>query len=480
MDTTPPPPAHDPAAGPQPVPPHQQPPAPSGMDSFFDGIRRAGLVRSDERWVGGVAGGIALRLGVDVVVVRGLLAVTVLLGGLGLVVYGLGWALLPEQRDGRIHLQQLFRGDFDIAVLGAFAVFATGLSLPDRWNLGMWWGGSGNGWTALLWISAIALIVVLVVGASNRTPSSGRPPGPTTTLPRTPPPGAYPGTGAPTYASAAPHRPEGPTTTMPPTAPYPTQGAPTPPVHPGPPPAYTSAQPPHQPPYGPTGPVTQLPKPSAGGPGSGVVGVIAALSLLTLAGLLYAERIGEFDGPVLLTAGAVAVILAGLGIIISGLRGRTSGPLGGLSVLAILVLLPVAAVTNNNWSNWSWNDYSTTFGDLTHTPREVDEAERGYSLGAGEARIDLTELPLDGTTIEVPISVGAGEVTVIVPRDGAFTAEVEIFAGELRWLDGQVSSGVGGGTARTLESPAVRDGEISDIDLVISVGAGTVRIEEGR
>ncbi|MGJ0223654.1 TSUP family transporter, partial [Streptococcus pyogenes] len=49
--------------------------------------------------VGGVAGGVALRLGIDPLITRGVLAVSVLFGGLGLVLYAIGWLLLPEQRD---------------------------------------------------------------------------------------------------------------------------------------------------------------------------------------------------------------------------------------------------------------------------------------------------------------------------------------------------------------------------------------------
>ncbi len=112
------------------------PPQPKhrGTDAFFDSIRGIGVVRSSDRWVGGVAGGLARRFGVDPLLVRGLFGASVLLGGLGLVLYGIAWLLLPEQADGRIHGQQLLRGDVDVAVLGAAAAIITGLSLPDSWG----------------------------------------------------------------------------------------------------------------------------------------------------------------------------------------------------------------------------------------------------------------------------------------------------------------------------------------------------------
>lgn len=489
------PPGFTPPGAPGPQPPR------SGADSFFDSIRRTGLFRSEQRWIGGVGGGIAQRLGVDPLVVRGILGVSVLLGGLGLVLYGLGWLLLPEQRDGRIHLQQLFHGDFDAAVLGGFAVLAVGLSVPGDWAPGPW--GNDSGWgRGLLWLGAIALVVWLVVSSASRNANGrSRPaPRPTATAYRTGPyPTSYPtGTPAPPYggplptpplpydpaqpgrapmpgAPAGPRPPEGPRTTMYPTATYP---APVPPQTP-PPGAGQQWTPP-----GSSLPATTLPRQRRQGPGAGVVGIVVALSLLTLAGLLYAQRVGTFDGPVFLTSGAVAVILLGVAIIASGARGRSSGGLGALAVISILVLLPAASVHVDGWDGWDgqWDlGTSAGVGDIDHTPTQVTEAEAGYSLGAGDATIDLTELPLTGATITVPVHVGAGDLTVVVPRDGAFTAQIQVMAGEVRWLDETVRSGVGGDSGpETYESPSVRDGATPDIALDISVGAGTVSVEEGR
>lgn len=497
MTTTPPPPP--PGAGPQ------TPPGPSGTDTFFDGIRRTGLVRSEERWVGGVAGGIALRLGIDPLLVRGLLAVTVLLGGLGLVLYGAGWALLPEQRDGRIHLQELFRGHFDVAVLGAFAVLATGLSFPDRWNPGLWWTGGSGWWQALLWTSAVVLVVVLVVqGTRDRRPGGPVPPG---HVPPPGPPGSGPvppgpTTGAPGHPGPTPAGPVPPAPGTGPSAPGPTSPTTSTGTSPlmstdhtttaavPPSPAAWAAGPgPSTWSGGPTGPgapstgwsaqrPAATPPPPAprrpSGPGAGTVGVVVALTLLTLAGLMYAERVGAFDGPVVLIAGATGVVLAGLGIILAGLRGRTSGALGGLAVVGILVLLPVSAAAR---ADITWTGGGTVVGDVTRTPTTVAEAERGYSVGAGEARIDLTELPASRDTVVVPVNVGAGEITVIVPEGSAYDADVRIFAGEITWL-GDRTTRAGAGQAETFESEAVADGAEAEIHLEITVGAGEVRVIE--
>ncbi|KGM13111.1 PspC domain-containing protein [Cellulomonas bogoriensis] len=443
----------------------------NGLDGFFDSVRRAGLVRTDDRWVAGVCGGLAQRLGVDAALVRGLVAVTVLFAGVGLVLYGLAWALLPEQRDGRVHLQELIGGNFDIAVLGAFAVFLAGLSVPGGRFPGLWWwDGPGGAWTGFWWLLALAVIAVLVV-----TSMRGRAPGqgPTTALPRHDPSSA-PGTTSPGAAQhgppaapVPPHFDRGTTMSQAP-APEP------PPARPGPTPTT------YAPPPGGATPTTALPRqprPRPGGPRTGVTTGVLAVGLLVLAGLMYADRIGAFTGPVLLTAGAVTVVLTGVAIVATGIRGRTSGALGGVAVIAILALLPVAAVER---SPWTWQGTTTPVGELFHTPSTVVEAERGYSLGAGEARIDLTGLALPrGRTVEVPVNVGAGEVTIHLPRDGAYSARVQVFAGEIDWLGEQVVRRGGGGPARLFESQSVQEGAVPRIELQVVVGAGTVRVVEG-
>ena len=453
------------------VPPFQQPgyppyagpqPKTTGMDGFFEGLRRTGIVRSEERWIGGVGGGLARRLNIDPLIVRGLFGVSVLLGGLGLVLYGVAWLLLPEERDGRIHFQQLTRGDFDAAVIGGFGLMLVGFAFPDRLMPFTWWAGDSGWWRGIVGLVAVAIIIAVVASAATK----GRRP-PTTTLPpyraapgvapyNAAPSGAAPHNAAPSGAApyspapitAAVHTPEGPT------------------MYPAPP---VPAAPAWTPPQGPT---ATIPRPARKGPGATAVGVVFALSLLVLAGLLYAERIGTFDGPVLLTAGAVAVVLCGIGIVGAGFMGRTSGGLGGLAIVSVIVLLPLAAIDGA-----TWNLNTVAMGEVRNTPTTVEAAESGYSLGAGEAAIDLTEVPLAGDAVTVPIHVGTGEVRVVVPEDGAYTARIRVMAGEIRWLDDGSISRVGS-TWEDFESAAVQDGAEPDLELRITVGAGTVTVVE--
>lgn len=155
-------------AGGSTVPPAPAPdPRSPGGDGFFDSVRRVGLARTQDRWIGGVSGGVARRFGIDPALVRGIFVVTVLLGGAGLVVYGLAWALLPEEGDGRIHLQETSQGRFDAALLGAVAFVIVGLNRGDGWY--GWWDDRGFGWvTGLLWLAAIAAVIAMLVAASKQ------------------------------------------------------------------------------------------------------------------------------------------------------------------------------------------------------------------------------------------------------------------------------------------------------------------------
>ncbi|MDR2723282.1 MAG: PspC domain-containing protein, partial [Cellulomonadaceae bacterium] len=63
--------AAQPTAAPSGTVPPVAPPQAAG-DGFFNSIRRSNIYRTEERWVGGVAGGIAQRLGWDPMLVRGI------------------------------------------------------------------------------------------------------------------------------------------------------------------------------------------------------------------------------------------------------------------------------------------------------------------------------------------------------------------------------------------------------------------------
>ena len=151
---------------------------------FFEWMRGLDLARQPG-WLGGVCAGIAQRLDIDVVIVRGIVVVIGVLGGPVFLLYAAGWLLLPDL-ENRIHLERLFRGIFDRAMIGIVGIFILGL-LPVTqgfWNLGSaYWDGGESAFAALgraLWtLLLVAAAIWLVVWLARRTNRS------TTTIPAT-------------------------------------------------------------------------------------------------------------------------------------------------------------------------------------------------------------------------------------------------------------------------------------------------------
>lgn len=160
------------------VDPGPPPPLPHGMpsrgDRFFSWTAGLGLVRG-EGWMGGVAAGLAARLRVDPLIVRGILVVTGVFGFPVLVLYGLAWALLPDI-DGRIPLQDALRGRFRSAQVGSALCIVAGMV---AWPIGLWialgavpvWAWGLGILLALVGLAlATGLIVVIVRAALHSTP----------------------------------------------------------------------------------------------------------------------------------------------------------------------------------------------------------------------------------------------------------------------------------------------------------------------
>lgn len=162
MDTTAAPPPPDPAPGstssssPSSTTPASPTDAPTNR--FFDWIRGLGLERQPG-WIGGVCAGIAARLGIDPIIVRGIVVVIAILGGPAFLLYAAAWLLLPD-RTGTIHLERLFKGVFDNALIGILVIFAL-VFLPG--SRGFWFfdpspiSSDGVGWAIgrTIWILAI-------------------------------------------------------------------------------------------------------------------------------------------------------------------------------------------------------------------------------------------------------------------------------------------------------------------------------------
>ncbi|MCT9818931.1 PspC domain-containing protein [Microbacterium sp. W1N] len=151
--------------GPPPSAPSSAPSwRPSRSDRFFAWTAGLGLVRGDG-WIGGVAAGVAARLRIDPLIVRGILVVTGLFGFPVLFLYAVAWALLPDL-ESRIPLQEALRGRFVAAHVGILAFLLLGvLPAPAALFVGAptWWSFAGGGgvYTAL---SIIGILIAIGIG----------------------------------------------------------------------------------------------------------------------------------------------------------------------------------------------------------------------------------------------------------------------------------------------------------------------------
>ncbi|PWC03628.1 hypothetical protein DCE94_11490 [Agromyces badenianii] len=165
-------------------------PAPGTGTGFSPWLRRLGVPRRSG-WLGGVCAGVAARLGIDPIIVRGIVVVIALLGAPLVLLYAVAWLLLPDT-DGEIHFERLTRGIVDPAIVGIAVMGVIGLVplVQGGWLGWRWWPdmtisdpifGSDLTWPLrVLWVllivgAVIALVVWLARRASQNPPDGGGP-----------------------------------------------------------------------------------------------------------------------------------------------------------------------------------------------------------------------------------------------------------------------------------------------------------------
>ena len=142
---------------------------------------RAPFTRSDDRWLGGVAAGLASRLGIDPALIRSALLLLTLAGGLGLILYGLGWIFLPDGA-GSVLLLDLFKGRPQSGLVGGAVMLIVGLFRPILWwwadrYYGIWEFATLSVWALFLAGLLTAIALFLAWRARRRRESLGLAPG---------------------------------------------------------------------------------------------------------------------------------------------------------------------------------------------------------------------------------------------------------------------------------------------------------------
>ncbi|MDF2093843.1 PspC domain-containing protein [Knoellia sp. 3-2P3] len=463
----------------------------SGMDRFFGWLRELDLRRdTEDKWLAGVCSGIANRLGVDPLVIRAVLVVLILLGGLGVTLYLIAWAFVPNDKEEIVAERGLRHGDFwGIALLVLIALSLVGGSgFVDGNGWGLWW---------LWWVAIPVGVVIWLVtrnrgddearrqqvaqwgqqagqwgqqagaqaaawgeGVGQKATARGRGEGGAPEAGQQPPGTAQQppvaGQRSPGTAGAA---------QLPPGAPGAAQLPPGA-VVPGGPGRY--APPPPQPPLPP-----RPPRPRHRTAGFLAAVVVSGLALATygLTLWLHAEYAWSGDDHVVSLAAALTVV--GVAVLGMGLAGFRSGLTGLLAVLLAITTWFASIVPGLQISGG--------VGDREWRPTEASSSQ-GYSLGIGSANLHLGDYPTDPATPgEIDASVGVGELRIYVPDDLTVEVRSDVNVGEVKeaggWgLDENNQWSQEGPGGRTLSSTEVIGSGPTDLVVNAHVGAGEIII----
>jgi phage shock protein PspC (stress-responsive transcriptional regulator) len=353
--------------------------------------------RTDRKMIAGVASGIAAYFGIRPLLVRIAFVVLTAFGGLGALLYVLGWLLIPPAGASESIGLAAARRPAGIStyvglvlVIVAVGIIASSFSDP-----------------AVVW--AVVLITFGIFLFQHGQDRSAPPPG--EPVPLEP---AVPDQTAP----PAPRTEPSPT---PPAAAAPPWGASTAPteplawdrpVPPGPPPAWLAERRPAAP------PPAWVPPPPRRERRQAFLGPLTfGLALVVTGVATVLDNLGAVE-LTLARALALFLIVLGLGLLVGGWWGRAWGliPIG-------LVLIPVVALASLADSE----PLSGGFGQRLWQPRTAAEVRPAYRLAGGELIIDLRAVRFGPGVTAVEASLAAGRLLVVVPDD--VTAEVHGRAG---------------------------------------------------
>jgi PGF-CTERM protein len=411
------------------------PPPTSGQERRgyppLSALRRS---RSDRK-VLGVAGGLGRWAGVDPLVFRVLFVVLTVFGGSGLLLYALGWLLVPEDGESESEGQRLVNGrskSSAATVIGILVVLVIGIAATG------WFIDSGPGFGGLGALVAVIAIVVLISRNHRDGPVAGTDPAPPTVAPAEP--GAYGQTPGTAYAAA-----------MPPTSPVP--------APPGPP----------APPYIPTTsyPV-YVPAPPAPPRERSILGRVTVSVALIVVGVLIGWN-GATDSDVPVRAViAAALAVVGLGLVVGAYVGRARG----LVVLGVLLTLLVSAAAVADIP------VRGGVGDRTWRPAAVSDLRSTYRLGIGQSELDLTRLDLAGAgRTRVDIRQGIGHLLVIVPDNVVVRIDADANAGEIQLPDQDAVNGTDLSERVVLPEGSAPSAAVLVVDAELGVGSLEVRRE---
>ncbi|MDT7571603.1 MAG: hypothetical protein QOE05_1777 [Actinomycetota bacterium] len=195
---------------------------------------------------------------------------------------------------------------------------------------------------------------------------------------------------------------------------------------------------------------------------------IATVSLTAVvSGILVWTSLEGADG---LTAGritAIALMMIGAGLVVGTWFGRARW----LVVIGVLLSIAVGGAFAADATG------ATLRGGVGERTWVVDEGRtsQGFTLGVGEATLDLTQLPADGPHVVVHSKVSLGHLIVLVPDDVPIRVHAKLRIGDITEFGRSLVNGNG-----TIERTRTY-GPAGDprVEVEATMGSGQIEVRHG-
>jgi len=460
---SPPPPPPPPGSGQ--VPPAAPPPWFGAADGAGMPFLRDKLIRPAKgRYVAGVCAALGRATNTDPVLWRVLLAVLTFFSGVGVLIYLIGWLVIPSEGDAASPIESLLgRGrsgmtPLSVVLLGGAAVLTFAFIVH-------------GGFRATLLTAAVLVGAALLVrrnagmpaGATAQPAGAAPPDTGSAAFPGTPgaaeptmafgasaPPagGTAPTTGDPATATASATEPL--TEPLPPAAPYTTaepgyppaapsyspasdyapapsysQGPSNPPPQFGPPPGgYRPPFAPHgpwaaapEPPYGTTQPRPKPAKAPKKPRERSKLGRITFFALIVVLGTL---ALIDTAGASVSISGYFAAALAtiALGLLVGAWLGRARG------LIALALLATFGLAVSSGTEQWG-----SGIGSNTFRPKTIDAVGDRYDFTLGNATLDLRAVSFTKAQQSTMVVMRYGQLKILLPDNVDTTASIDMQSG---------------------------------------------------
>jgi phage shock protein PspC (stress-responsive transcriptional regulator) len=401
------------------------PPPPPGRPRQ---LRRA----KDDRIIGGVATGVAHYLDVPRwLIIVGFIILTPF-GGLGILLYALGWLLIPEEGASASIVEGWVKSSDDVTMWVGIALVVIGAIAVVSWlDLVA---------AQLVWAAALITVGVLLYQGKLRGPD--------------------PADQVPPAASADivdPHQPP-----VGDVEPRPVAGDELPPPPGGA--ALVSTRtdvvgggtPP--PGDGGVGTLPPPPAPARRQPTSTMLGSVTFGAALVAIGILAALDVGGVVDATLRHYLALALVMLGGGLLLGTFYGKTRAP-----IVVGMLIIPALVV-----ASFVRLPLADGIGERRYVPATAEEVAAEYDLGIGSLSVDLRRVDPGEEPLFVNVEVGIGEAIVVLPAGVGADVSARAGLGEVI-VFGSTDDGW------EPEQSVRRDGE-GLIVLDVEAGLGSVKV----